>query len=138
MRPPSGAEIETPERVLQVASFETVFAVTPRVEWISKLASRTQKESFGDVASAKSNALLVIQRLNLTIWRSVEWGIEYRVLGERASDNRRQGCLTELMLRLHEHFRLGGGFNFTDFTDNEFSRNDYSVRGWFIRAQGRY
>ena len=49
-----------------------------------------------------------------------------------------QGWLTDIMWKLHPHFRLGAGFNFTDFSDNEFTMNDYSVRGWFLRAQGRY
>jgi len=30
------------------------------------------------------------------------------------------------------------GYNFTDFSDDEFSNNDYSVKGWFLRLQGTY
>jgi hypothetical protein len=37
-----------------------------------------------------------------------------------------------------ENFRVGAGYNFTDFSDDEFSQNDYSVKGWFFRVQGRY
>ena len=46
------------------------------------------------------------------------------------------GC--EVTYDLAKHFRAGLGFNFTDISDNEFSKNDYSVRGWFVRLQGRY
>ena len=40
--------------------------------------------------------------------------------------------------KVNSAFRLGGGYNFTDFSDDEFSQNDYSVKGWFIRVQGKY
>jgi len=72
------------------------------------------------------------------VHRPIDLGIEYRILAERPTDDRRQGFLTELMWVLHKNFRVGGGYNFTDFSDNEFSSNDYSVRGWFLRAQVRY
>jgi len=42
------------------------------------------------------------------------------------------------MWNVKKHFRVGAGYNFTDFSDDEFSPNDYSVRGWFVRVQGRY
>ena len=42
------------------------------------------------------------------------------------------------MWNLHENFRIGGGFNFTDFSDDAFSTNNYSVTGWFLRVQGKY
>ena len=57
---------------------------------------------------------------------------------QREANDREQGWLTDVMWKLHPSFRVGGGFNFTDFSDNEFTMNDYSVRGWFLRAQGRY
>ena len=37
-----------------------------------------------------------------------------------------------------EHLMLGIGYNFTDFSDDELSANDYSLQGWFLRVQGRY
>ncbi len=86
----------------------------------------------------RSRSILVVQRFNLNIWRPIDLGLEYRVLDGRDTDDRRQGWLTEVMWNLHQHFRIGGGYNFTDFSDNEFSQNDYSVNGWFFRIQGKY
>ena len=68
----------------------------------------------------------------------LRYGLEYRVLGQHEARDRRQGWLNELTWDLTRNMRVGGGYNFTDFSDSEFSKNDYSVRGWFIRAQGRY
>jgi hypothetical protein len=42
------------------------------------------------------------------------------------------------MWRPIKHLRVGVGYNGTDFSDDEFSANDFSVRGWFFRLQGTY
>jgi hypothetical protein len=64
--------------------------------------------------------------------------VEYRILRQEEADDSRQGWLTELMWEAVKNIRLGAGYNFTDFSDNEFAENNYSVHGWFIRLQARY
>jgi hypothetical protein len=44
----------------------------------------------------------------------------------------------ELSRKLGRHIRLGAGYSFTDVSDDELSSNDYSVRGWYLRFQGRH
>ncbi|MFB3044946.1 MAG: hypothetical protein ACE10A_01330, partial [Acidiferrobacterales bacterium] len=77
------------------------------------------------------------QRLNYNFYKAFELGAEYRVLDQKHS-GRRQGWLLEFMWRPIDHLRIGVGYNFTDFSDDEFSNNDYSVKGWFLRLQGAY
>lgn len=60
-------------------------------------------------------------------------GMGFRTLQQREANDRRSGWLTEATWEVARHFCLGGGFNFIDFSDN-----NYSVYGWFLRAQGRY
>jgi hypothetical protein len=64
--------------------------------------------------------------------------VEYRLRTVDITDDRQTGWLAELMYGLGDNFRIGLGYNFTDFSDNEFSANDYSVRGAFLRFQGKY
>jgi hypothetical protein len=64
--------------------------------------------------------------------------MEYRILFQKEADDKRQGWLMELMWEATKNLRLGIGYNFTDFSDNEFSDNDYSVQGGFFRIQGKY
>jgi len=125
-------------RKLNVFSLDAIVDVHRRIEWITKLAARIRAERNGGRPWLTTRTYLTIQRLNGNVWGPVDFGLEYRILVERKADDREQGWLTDLMWNLHEHFRVGGGFNFTDFSDNEFTMNDYSVRGWFLRAQGRY
>ncbi len=36
------------------------------------------------------------------------------------------------------HLRVGLGNNFTDFSDDALTANDYEVKGYFFRIQGKY
>jgi hypothetical protein len=60
------------------------------------------------------------------------------MLSQREAADRRRGWMNELTWDPARHVRVGAGYNFTNFSDDEFSRNDSSVRGWFLRLQGRY
>jgi hypothetical protein len=121
-----------------VASVDSVLQILPRLEWVAKLALRDQRNEDGGSAAVDSKSYLGIQRINWLFLNRFELGAEYRLLEQRLADDRRQGWLGELMWKPVKNFRFGVGYNFTDFSDNEFSQNDYKVRGWFVRAQARY
>jgi len=136
---PIGAGLaERPDRTLEVVSAETAYQVVPRLEWLSKGALRWHEEALPGSPTVSTRTQLAIQRLNIGIRGPFEVGAEYRMLRESETESRRQGWLTEFGWRVQKHFRLGLGYNFTDFSDNELSQNDYSVHGWFLRVQGMY
>ena len=54
------------------------------------------------------------------------------------SNDRRQGWLGEVSWKFQGHLRFGLGYNFTQFSDDEFPLDDYSASGWFFRLQGMY
>ncbi len=136
---PTGLAVAAPqERTLDVLSAEGIYDFGNGIEWFGKLAARRQERNLEIDLSAKSDSWLAIQRVNWMLRKPWEIGVEYRILMQRQADDSRQGFLTEAMWSLHKNFRLGIGYNFTDFSDNEFSLNDYSVHGWFVRAQARY
>jgi uncharacterized repeat protein (TIGR01451 family) len=123
---------------MDVVSLETAFDLNRRVEWLTKEAFRLQREEADGLPAVETESLLTIQRFNVNLWKPIDLGAEYRILTERESSDQRQGWLSELTWKLMENFRVGAGYNFTDFSDDEFSQNDYSVKGWFFRVQGRY
>ena len=102
------------------------------------VTTSTFEESFEALPNVETRSLLAIQRFNINIWRPIDIGIEYRMLEEMESGDRRAGWLSEAMWNLGQNLRFGIGYNFTDFSDNAFSQNDYSVSGWFFRVQGTY
>ncbi|MGA1865526.1 MAG: hypothetical protein ACMUHX_10730 [bacterium] len=131
------AETESLETKKDVASLETSLD-SRYLEWVSKGAAKLKLEKTVDGFSMKTHTYLMIQRLNFHIWKQIDFGTEYRILLQNESDDSREGWLTEFTWEAVKHLRLGVGFNFTDFSDNEFSENDYSVYGWFFRIQGKY
>jgi len=136
--PGVGNRLLRPETSMDVFSVDTTFQITPRVEWASKLAGRNRDEQLLMLPAVETQMLLVIQRFNVNLYKPIDFGLEYRLLSAREADNDRQGWLTEVSWRLRRYLRLGVGYNFTDFSDNEFSQNDYNVQGWYFRVQGIY
>ena len=85
-----------------------------------------------------THSYLSVSRLNFNVWSDWYLGAEYRMLLQTETDDSRQGWATELMWEPLDHLRIGVGYNFTDFSDNEFSNNDYSTHGVYFRFQGNY
>jgi len=122
---------------LDSVAFEWSLQLLPALEWVKKDAIRWKQDQ-ADGASYSTCSWLSLHRLNLHLFRNFDAGLEYRMLTERLSASNNQGWLTEVGWRPQRHFRFAVGYNFTDFSDDERSFNDYSVYGWFLRAQGMY
>jgi hypothetical protein len=137
-RPLSLGDIESSLASVNVTSLEWSLDINKYIEWIEKGAYKIKTEETGDRPEITTHTYLVINRLNFNFSKLIALGAEYRVLAQQEADDSRRGWLAELMSARYDHIRLGVGYNFTDFTDNEFSDNDYSVEGWFLRLQGKY
>ena len=131
-------DVESQDTFTQVASIEWSFDITPRLEWVEKEALKTTEEKVGDRSPVKTSTTLAIHRLNYNFVSVWDLGVEYRLRTVDVADDKQTGWLAELMYGIGSNFRIGVGYNFTDFSDNEFSENDYSVRGTFLRFQGKY
>ncbi len=124
--------------LMDVFSAEATVDVNALVQWSGKGALRAMRQRPPGAPEARTRTSLWLSRVSTAIHGPLRLGVEYRVLGQREAHDRRLGWLNELTWDLTRNMRVGTGYNFTDFSDNEFSKNDYSVRGWFVRAQGRY
>jgi hypothetical protein len=129
-------QISEPET--QVAAVDWSLDVTPWMEWAQKGAFRIFTEDVGGMPSQTSQSFLSVSRLNFKVWEDFYLGTEYRMLFQDEADDSRQGWATELMWEPVDYLRVGVGYNFTDFSDNEFSNNDYSTHGLYFRFQGKY
>ncbi len=132
-----GANGETLGHTDDVFAADWAFSLNPRWEWVGKQAWRLRRLR-GDADGGRTSTWLSIQRLNLHLPRDLLLGAEYRWLTVREADDRRQGWLTEVAWEGVDFLRLGVGYNFTDFSDDEFAENDYTTQGWFLRLQGQY
>ncbi|MCW8127623.1 hypothetical protein [Microbulbifer halophilus] len=122
----------------RILSLEGIWRAAPAWEFGGKLARRhgEVREQRGEGAwfdSTTSLAALQGRWYPLERW---SWLAEYRWLDVRRSGLRR-GWLTSVDYDISEHFRMGLGYNFTDFSD-DLSRHDYQHRGWFLNLVASY
>ncbi|MEL7448536.1 MAG: hypothetical protein AAFN78_04960 [Pseudomonadota bacterium] len=112
--------------------------VTRNIEWVGKAAFKLREELGDSPLAFSTSTFLSVQRLNLGLPLNLQLGTEYRLLAQKEADDQRTGWAAELTWGGIDHVRIGGGFNFTDFSDNVYSENDYSSYGWYFRLQGKY
>jgi len=138
LRPLNITSVTAMETKMDVLSIEWSYQLTKKIEWADKQAIRFRTEQVGSLAAFKTQTHLSIHRLNYGLPWQLRMGLEYRRLTQKQANDQRSGWLSELTWEANRHMRLGLGYNFSDFSDNEFSANDFSTEGWFIRIQGKY
>ena len=133
--------LEPPQEVMtktDVFSVEWSAELMRLLEWVEKEAAKVNTEKTEDRDPVTTHTYLSIHRLNFHVWRPIDLGIEYRMLWQTEASDRREGFLAELSWQMVKYLRFGVGYNFTNFSDDEFSENNYSVHGWFIRLQSKF
>ena len=122
----------------EVFSADWAYEIGARLEWVGKEAMRIKIAEGDGLDNFTTRTHLSIQRLNVDLFQEFVLGLEYRRLEQDETGSIRSGWLTEVMWDHFQYLRLGLGFNFTDFSDDEFSDHEYSETGWFLRMQGKY
>ncbi len=137
--PPNSQTLVRDETTDEVFSFQTVVDLHRRLTLTEKFAVRDRVLSPALLAELKSSMRLWINRFNYHVSDKWDAAFEYRTLVmDEGGDNENDGFLLEVNRLFLNHLRVVVGYNFTDFTDNEFSANDYSAKGFFFRIQGKY
>jgi hypothetical protein len=136
-RPLAAGDTSQLSSITDVFSVEWSYDIHRHLEWVEKLAYK-DKSVIDPIASYDSRTMLMLHRLNYRFRPKWDVGFEYRTLSNREANDQNAGWLTELSWEMEKHLRLGLGYNFTDFSDNEYSDNNFSEYGWFIRVQGKF
>ncbi|MEE9231592.1 MAG: hypothetical protein V3U86_12890, partial [Acidobacteriota bacterium] len=127
------------ETIDQVFSFQTVVDLHRRLTLTEKYAVRNRTLDQQLLEDLKSEMKLWINRFDYHLSDTWDAALEFRTLSmDEAGDNESDGFLFEVNRLFFNHLRIGVGYNFTEFTDNLFSANDYSAKGVFFRIQGKY
>jgi hypothetical protein len=82
-----------------------------------------------------NDAHLYILRNDFRFLKSWETSVEGRMLHLPDLDERRTGALLVLYRYFGEHFKVGVGYNFTDYSD-DLTDLDYDDHGWFLNLIG--
>ncbi|HYR69583.1 MAG TPA: hypothetical protein VER77_06840, partial [Candidatus Dormibacteraeota bacterium] len=126
------------ETTLGVTALEATVRFLPGIDWVGKAAARIRGDAKGDLGISETHSVLWAQRLEYTVRKPFRYGVEYRVLSQREVGDQRAGWLNEVSWDPSLNFRLGVGYNFTNFSGDPLETGPESSHGWFLRAQSRY
>jgi hypothetical protein len=82
-----------------------------------------------------NTAHLVVLRADWTFRADWEAMAEVRTLALPDADQRRSGALLGVYRSMGEHFKVGAGYNFTDFSD-DLTDLSYDHQGAFVNVVG--
>ncbi len=85
----------------------------------------------------ESTAQLGVIRLDWHLVRRWDLLVEGRCLDVDLAEDTRTGALLAIYRHFGDHFKLGVGYNFTDFSD-DLTDLDYDEKGFFFNVVGKY
>ncbi|HEY9027948.1 MAG TPA: OmpA family protein, partial [Burkholderiaceae bacterium] len=124
----------------QVAAVDATYDLSARWTIGGKLAWRVGelRPSRDDSAPwFKSSAQLAIARVDWKVVRQYDWLLELRTLSAHELGERKSGLLTAGYYHVNENFKVGVGYNFTDFSD-DLTDLSYRSRGIFVNMLGKF
>jgi len=124
----------------QVAAADATYEINGRWTIGGKLAWRVGelRPSRDDSAPwFRSSAQLAIARVDWNVVRHYDWLLELRTLRALELHERKSGLLTAGYYHVNENFKIGAGYNFTDFSDN-LTDLSYRSRGVFVNVLGKF
>jgi hypothetical protein len=121
-----------------VLSLEGTYQLTAQWELAAKLARRTGEIRLGRGEGAWFDSSTDFAAVQGRYRLSENWNAlaEHRWLHVEDGGTRR-GWLVGIDRDLNDHFRIGAGYNFTDFSD-DLTQLDYEYKGWFLNFVGSY
>jgi hypothetical protein len=122
----------------QVLSMEGVYKLDHHWEFAAKVARREGEVRYGRGTGdwADSAAGFAAAQVRYELRQQWHGLAEYRWL-DVEHGGMRQGWLLGLDRDMGRNFRLGVGYNFTDFSD-DLTDFDYDHKGWFVNMTGVY
>jgi hypothetical protein len=122
----------------QILSLEGVYRIDQRWEVAAKAARREGEVRYGRGSGPwfDSATNFAAGQLRYDLYYQWHGLLEYRLLDVRDGGSR-QGWLAGVDRDIGRNFRVGVGYNFTDFSD-DLTRFDYTHRGWYLNLVGRY
>ena len=131
--------VERPEvEEMGVLSLIPIFELPLNFQIVEKIAYKRSALIVENLIPAVSHNILWINRLNYHLTNEWDIGAEYRILSNTLAQSTLHGALFELNYIIKKTVRVGAGYNFTSFTDDEFARFDEQYGGPFFRVMAQY
>lgn len=134
-----GQQTAVADQRSQIVSWEGIYRLNQRFDLGAKAARREGELRLNRNEGAwfSSTANFLAGRLRWHVLHKWDALAEYRWLQAEEASNERGGFLLTLNRHIASNFKLGVGYNFTDFSDDltDFS---YDHEGWFVNVVGKY
>ncbi len=126
-----------PDQKVHIVSAEALYQLNPHWEIGGKIAWKNgeARATLGVGDWYDYEVSLAVARARYHLAREWDLLAEYRMLEDRSAGNSRAGVLLGAYRSLSDNFQVGGGYNFTDFSD-DLRDADYDKRGFFIDVVG--
>lgn len=121
-----------------VVSLTPIFELPFGFQLVEKLAFKRYALKTPTLPVSISHTLLWINRLNYHLTGTWDIGGEYRFMQNDLSQSLAHGALFEVNYIIQDAVRVGLGYNFTSFSDDEFARLDERYGGPFLRVVAHY
>ena len=123
----------------QILSFEGIYRANDRWEFAGKVARRHGEARLTRAAGPWFDSTANFWAAQARYQTTYKWDglLEYRWLNTVEDDGTRQGWLVGVDRHINQNFRVGVGYNFTQFSDNLTSL-DFDHEGWFLNLTGVY
>lgn len=130
---------EQPEREeIDVISLVPIFELPYNLQLVGKFALKRTALRVANLPTVADQQWLSIARLNYHLTKTWDIGGEYRWLHSELAQTTLSGTMFELNYIVKNAVRLGLGYNFTSFSDDEFARLSEDHGGPFIRVIAHY
>ncbi len=134
-----GQSATRPDQQVHILSAEALYAFNARWELGGKIALKEGRvRMFRDSGSWEDYGVgLGVLRARYHLTHEWDALAEYRYLNDRHGESDRHGTLLGVYRHVGEHFKVGVGYNFTDFSD-DIRDAEYDQHGWFIDLIGKF
>lgn len=134
----AGQDTDMFDQRSRVVALEGLHQLDPRWEIAAKIAGRWGDYRSGRDTGAWFDSRAQLGAIQLRYHLIARWDAmaEYRCFKVKDGGTRR-GWLLGADRQLGENFKLGAGYNFTDFSD-DLTDLSYDNRGWFLNLTGYY
>jgi hypothetical protein len=134
------------EQTSDVVAISPTFELPFHIAIAEKVAYKHTRDVLADGPALDTSTWLWVNRLDLHLHKMLDFSAEYRILALRGPSSGavgiggdgESGVLLELAVKPSRFARIGLGWNFTSFSDDELARYDHTAGGFFIRAVGEY
>jgi uncharacterized repeat protein (TIGR01451 family) len=121
-----------------VMSISPILELPWNLQLVEKVAYRNIRLRTEGLPLATNDLVLWINRLNYHLTRQFDIGAEYRFLHQSLTQDWLHGVLVEFNWIIEDHVRLGIGYNFTRFAEDELGDFDRDSSGVFFRVTAQY